>query len=510
MSAEEDTELRDLVAQSLESKGVLGKIRAQLRASVFLVLDEQDDAENKIPLSSPNLKRFLSTTEGRLVTGLVREFLEFFDLDFTIAVFDPESSFSDRYQGRNNLANELNLHDTDKFSSKPLLLEVIQRMLQGGNTTTGKHPPSTNDTQPQAKNTSWQNGSVSPRSSSPSSVGKEEDDHSHSELMISAGFESDDDRKPSKIPQRIKDDRPRSTTHSHASENGLDHFGDDKLDSKEKTLSDSRKEQSGRGSPDRTLGSDDDDDIFAEFMLQQTILSNKQDKQRVSYVLFNKLILTGGSTWRRVGGGGGGGDDDGDDYDCDDGDGNDDGNDDDDGCDCNDDDDDGCDGNDDDDDGNDGQRPKADFMHLFFTGPKSAGVLASLKGAPSLSGGSGLGSLKDAPPLPGTTKSTAHKDIIKSPNWNDLADIDNRINKLGFDIPGEDKSTNLQDYDYEDDFQPSSSHLSEHSLTDEIEEQLSSYHSNSSKVDDPLTTDRTVSRASDSGLDYAEDILDDF
>jgi hypothetical protein len=30
---------------------------------------------------------------GRLVTGLVREFLEFYDLDFTIAVFDPESSF---------------------------------------------------------------------------------------------------------------------------------------------------------------------------------------------------------------------------------------------------------------------------------------------------------------------------------------------------------------------------------------------------------------------------------
>lgn len=30
---------------------------------------------------------------GCLVTGLVREFLEYFDLDFTIAVFDPESNF---------------------------------------------------------------------------------------------------------------------------------------------------------------------------------------------------------------------------------------------------------------------------------------------------------------------------------------------------------------------------------------------------------------------------------
>ena len=27
------------------------------------------------------------------MTGLVREFLEYFDLDFTIAVFDPETNF---------------------------------------------------------------------------------------------------------------------------------------------------------------------------------------------------------------------------------------------------------------------------------------------------------------------------------------------------------------------------------------------------------------------------------
>ena len=32
MSAEEDTELRDMVAQTLESKGVLGKIRVGKRS----------------------------------------------------------------------------------------------------------------------------------------------------------------------------------------------------------------------------------------------------------------------------------------------------------------------------------------------------------------------------------------------------------------------------------------------------------------------------------------------
>ncbi|XP_020912220.1 FGFR1 oncogene partner isoform X2 [Exaiptasia diaphana] len=428
MSADEDTELRDLVAQSLESKGVLGKIRAQLRASVFLVLDEQDDAENKIPLSNPNLKKFLNNSEGRLVTGLVREFLEFFDLDFTIAVFDPESSFSDRYQGRNNLANELKLNDVDKISSKPLLLEVVQRMLQGGSTINTKQQPPSSNTQTQVKNSSWQNGPISPRSSSPSSIGKEEDDASRSELMISAGFENDDYMKPSKIPQRVKDDRSRSASHSLASENGLDHISEGRLDQKDKSLSDSRHDQPGRGSPDRTIGSDDDD-IFSEFMSKQkpSYQANKTKKDNADKKALDKLEL----------------------------------------------------------------------------GPKSTAVLSSLKGAPSL-GGSGLGSLKDAPPLTGTSKPS--KDLMKSPDWGDLADIDNRINKLGFDLHGDDKGNHSQEFDYEDDFQPSS----EHSLTEEIEEQLSSYHSNSSKADDPLTTDRTVSRASDSGLDYAEDILDDF
>ncbi len=31
-------------------------------------------------------------TPGKIATGLVREFLEFFELEFTCAVFDPETN----------------------------------------------------------------------------------------------------------------------------------------------------------------------------------------------------------------------------------------------------------------------------------------------------------------------------------------------------------------------------------------------------------------------------------
>ncbi|KAM9679607.1 centrosomal protein 43 isoform 4-T4 [Dama dama] len=90
--AEEDTELRDLLVQTLENSGVLNRIKAELRAAVFLALEEQEKVENKAPLVNESLKKFLNTKDGRLVASLVAEFLQFFNLDFTLAVFQPETS----------------------------------------------------------------------------------------------------------------------------------------------------------------------------------------------------------------------------------------------------------------------------------------------------------------------------------------------------------------------------------------------------------------------------------
>ncbi|XP_078586033.1 uncharacterized protein LOC144867874 [Branchiostoma floridae x Branchiostoma japonicum] len=132
MSADEDTELRDLVAQTLETNGVLGKIRAQLRASVFLALEEQGALESKSQLVNQDLKKFLNTKEGRMVAALVREFLIHFNLDYSLAVFDPETNFGEKYEGRDALARELNVLESDDSSRLPLLAEVVKRMSSSG------------------------------------------------------------------------------------------------------------------------------------------------------------------------------------------------------------------------------------------------------------------------------------------------------------------------------------------------------------------------------------------
>ncbi|XP_045044905.2 centrosomal protein 43 isoform X3 [Desmodus rotundus] len=130
--AEEDTELRDLLVQTLENSGVLNRIKAELRAAVFLALEEQEKIENKTPLVNESLKKFLNTKDGRLAASLVAEFLQFFNLDFTLAVFQPETSTFQGLDGREDLARDLGITEADGAAGGPLLLEVIRRCQQKG------------------------------------------------------------------------------------------------------------------------------------------------------------------------------------------------------------------------------------------------------------------------------------------------------------------------------------------------------------------------------------------
>ncbi|XP_053470031.1 FGFR1 oncogene partner isoform X10 [Ictalurus furcatus] len=127
MSAtEEDTELRDLLIQNLENNGVLNKIKAELRAAVFLALEEQDKVENKTPLVNENLKKCLSTKDGRLVASLITDFLQVFNLDFTLAVFQPEINTVNGLDTREGLSKELGFSESEGNKSTPLLLELIK------------------------------------------------------------------------------------------------------------------------------------------------------------------------------------------------------------------------------------------------------------------------------------------------------------------------------------------------------------------------------------------------
>lgn len=63
-------------------------------------------------MTNKPLRDFLSTQEGMTVVSLFREFLEYFNLEFTASVFEPETQAGRNYEyfGRKKLANDLKLN----------------------------------------------------------------------------------------------------------------------------------------------------------------------------------------------------------------------------------------------------------------------------------------------------------------------------------------------------------------------------------------------------------------
>ncbi|XP_028173974.1 dentin sialophosphoprotein-like [Ostrinia furnacalis] len=129
MAQTEDTELRDLVVESLEKNGSLAKIRALLRANIFLAFE--DDYENiKQNLALDNI---LKLPEGILSLSIVYEFLEFCNLKNTLFVYKSESRNEKEYQyeGQKSILDKLNLRrDSNKEPILVSLLKVISKTSQ--------------------------------------------------------------------------------------------------------------------------------------------------------------------------------------------------------------------------------------------------------------------------------------------------------------------------------------------------------------------------------------------
>ena len=85
--------MKDLVIQALENKGVLGQIRARLRSAVFKIVDEQDQQRKigcGLKWENPLLYKILETKIGLLLSEVIREFMEYFRMDYSLSIFIPE------------------------------------------------------------------------------------------------------------------------------------------------------------------------------------------------------------------------------------------------------------------------------------------------------------------------------------------------------------------------------------------------------------------------------------
>ncbi|XP_006872060.1 PREDICTED: lisH domain-containing protein FOPNL [Chrysochloris asiatica] len=113
------TELKAVLKDTLEKKGVLGHLKARIRAEVFNALD--DDREPRPPLSHENL----------LINELIREYLEFNKYKYTSSVLVAESGQPAVPLDRQFLIRELNSLEEPKDNTIPLLYGILAHFLHG-------------------------------------------------------------------------------------------------------------------------------------------------------------------------------------------------------------------------------------------------------------------------------------------------------------------------------------------------------------------------------------------
>jgi hypothetical protein len=82
-------DLKELIIQTLDANGVLDKIRAQLRVSVFKAIDNQQTPTPSFEKSKA--ANVVKTEEGKVCAELLRDFLDFYKMTYTQHVFLPES-----------------------------------------------------------------------------------------------------------------------------------------------------------------------------------------------------------------------------------------------------------------------------------------------------------------------------------------------------------------------------------------------------------------------------------
>ncbi|XP_039023516.1 LOW QUALITY PROTEIN: protein TONNEAU 1a-like [Hibiscus syriacus] len=133
-------DLKTLVTRTLEKKGVLAKIRAELRASVFEAIEEEDrviEKEEGLPpalLGSCNdrAKQLHASPSGRLLTALVCEYLDWAQLNHTLKVYQPECNLQkDSWKTELKDFGGKNGYDLNRNGdSGPLLLDVLEGFLK--------------------------------------------------------------------------------------------------------------------------------------------------------------------------------------------------------------------------------------------------------------------------------------------------------------------------------------------------------------------------------------------
>jgi hypothetical protein len=118
-------DLKETIVQNLEDSGVIDKLRAQVRNTIFRCLKLQ---ETDVGLQRTETMHVMETEEGQLCAELIREFLEFFGLTYSLHVFIPECHLPTEERPSEFFEKQLGVQGTHDM---PMLMSVVKALREG-------------------------------------------------------------------------------------------------------------------------------------------------------------------------------------------------------------------------------------------------------------------------------------------------------------------------------------------------------------------------------------------
>lgn len=124
---------KDKIEAALEKQGVLGELKAQVRASVYWAAQGEGEQPLVKRDSVERRQKFASREEGRIALGLVADLLASLDMKHAWWVAQPESCVEGSVPEREALTWALNLEGADVKGDEPLLGALIRQARQHDN-----------------------------------------------------------------------------------------------------------------------------------------------------------------------------------------------------------------------------------------------------------------------------------------------------------------------------------------------------------------------------------------
>lgn len=125
-------EARNAVLEEMTKSGFMDKMRAQLKSEIFKSLEKQKkNLKQNIEFDYMTpLHKLAKSREVILSFFLIKEFLQFFEMEYTLPVFENEFNFRENVK-RETLLSDFFLKDKEKDGdSKPVLIHMIQNYFQ--------------------------------------------------------------------------------------------------------------------------------------------------------------------------------------------------------------------------------------------------------------------------------------------------------------------------------------------------------------------------------------------